>query len=309
MNFQYFRFKKFRPVLLLGGCMLLSSGLWAQNSDVESQLQDLQEVVKMMRASGSSEEQIMQFETMMKGMIERDVAVKAAKKAQQNDAVSSTAYGSAGANGQSRGSSAPKAILPPEVSSGTLLLGAGGEVYEFNTAYCNANEYRTGNLIVEFDVTAIGMFRGRPAIAFLSKSRAAEFKQEFSDFDLYLGKLTEEQRQLAPWVVKQQLSEIGSSWEGQRHAELEAEYASKIHDDMPIEEVLKVMDEKSAKSKKFREEARAMTYPRAWQNQSEIEVEGQSAYHMAPGMITSDADRTPEFQNLGSATEVRVRCN
>ena len=52
----------------------------------------------------------------------------------------------------------------PKSSVNALTLQLGGETFEFEVGYCSTTEYRTGNLIVEFDATATGTFRGRPAI-------------------------------------------------------------------------------------------------------------------------------------------------
>jgi hypothetical protein len=65
-------------------------------------------------------------------------------------------------------------------------------------------EYRTGNLMVEFGLSATGTFRGQPAIIFLSKSHpAGDQPGYFERMEILLGELSEEQRTLPSSKARQ----------------------------------------------------------------------------------------------------------
>ena len=95
----------------------------------------------------------------------------------------------------------------PAASVNTLILQMGEEAHMFQAGRCSTQEYRTGNLIVQFEATAAGTFRGRPAIVLLSKSHPVKSKQTFHNMDVLLGELTPKQRLLSPLKVAEQLQD------------------------------------------------------------------------------------------------------
>jgi hypothetical protein len=95
----------------------------------------------------------------------------------------------------------------PASVANVMTLEMGKETNTFQAGHCSTKEYRDGNLIVQFEATATGMFRGRPAIILISKSHPAESMQTFQNMDLLLGEFTPEQRRLSPLKVAKQLQD------------------------------------------------------------------------------------------------------
>ena len=222
----------------------------------------------------------------------------------------------------------------PNMSVNVLTLQTGQETHTFQAGLCSTNEYRDGNLIVEFEATATGAFRGRPAIILLSKSHAAkEYGGEyFQDMDLLLGELTPEQRTLSPRKVAQQLRDKVGSFTNREMAAIQKKYEKKIaafqkkfDEEMPAlkkkygtnvpqDKVAELMDPfnkisnaQSMEMNKVQEQAKAMRYPEA-RSFGAITVTGQQIHFGGSKMSTRDAGRAPEFQSLPEKNELWVTC-
>jgi hypothetical protein len=210
----------------------------------------------------------------------------------------------------------------------------GQEPHTFQAGYCSTKEYRTGNLIVEFETTATGTFRGRPAIILLSKSHAAkEYGGEyFQNMDLLLGELTSEQRTLSPRKVAEQLQEKVNSFTNREMAAVQKKYEKKIaafqkkfDNEMPalkkkygtnvpqdkMEELMgpfnKMSDAQSTEMNKVQEQAKGMQYPKA-RSFGTITVNGQEVHFGGSKLSPTHGRQAPEFHDLPEKTELWVTC-
>ena len=222
----------------------------------------------------------------------------------------------------------------PSASVNVLTLQIGQETNPFQTGYCSTKEYRTGNLIVEFEATATGTFRGRPAIILLSKSHAAkEYGGEyFQNMDLLLGELTPEQRILSSLKVAEQLRNEVQEFSNKEMAAIQkkfkekmAAYQKQFDAEMPslkkkygpnvpqdkmaelMDPMNKLMDTQSKEMDKVQEQTKAMTFPKG-RSFGTITVKGREVHFGGSKLSTQDASRAPEFQNLPAKTELWVTC-
>ena len=200
----------------------------------------------------------------------------------------------------------------PDTPANILTLYLGGETYEFEAGHCSTKAYRTGNLMVDFDATATGTFRGRPAIILLTKSHGvgAEGRHAgyFYNFDLLLGELSAEQRRLSPIDVKQQL---GSVVEAYRNKELVAHqktYNKDVFNSLPPDKMIEVMEASNKEMTAAMDKADAMRYPEAASRGGMITIDEQAVLFRGPALSTSDASRAPEFMDLSAPPEAYVTC-
>ncbi|MCZ6799474.1 MAG: hypothetical protein O7F12_03215 [Nitrospirae bacterium] len=197
----------------------------------------------------------------------------------------------------------------PRTSVNNLTFQLGGETFEFEAGYCSTTEYRTGNLLVEFDATATGMFRGRPAIIFLSKSHpVVEYgDQYFQDLDLFLGELSADQRSLSPREVKGQLEKVWQEYNTKGIAAIQEKY-KEMFKSVPPEKLGEVIEAQGKEMDRLAEEVKAIRYPSAISRGGAITVSGRDVHYGGPKMHSNDAARTPEFQDLLATPEVWVTC-
>ena len=220
----------------------------------------------------------------------------------------------------------PKAVV------NVLTLQMGKEAHTFEAGLCSTKEYRTGNLIVEFEATATGMFRGRPAMVLLSKSHPAESKGSFQNMDVLLGELTSEQRLLSPLKVQEQLRKKTGIFANTQRAAIKkkydpkmAAYQEKFDTEMPalkekygkqippdkMKELMdpfnKLSDAQSKEMNEVSKQVKAMRYPAA-RSFGTITVTGQEIHFGGSKLSTSDATRAPEFKDLPEKTELWVTC-
>lgn len=197
----------------------------------------------------------------------------------------------------------------PKSSVNNLTLQLGGETFEFDAGHCSTAEYRTGNLMVEFDATATGTFRGRPAIILLSKSHAVvEYGGEyFQNLDLFLGELSAEQRSLPPREVERQIQQIGQEYSNKEMAAIQQKY-KEMFKSVPPEKIGEVIEAQGKEMDGVTEKVKAMRYPTATSHYGAITVNGRDIHYRGPKMDTNDAARTPEFKNLSAIPEVWVTC-
>ena len=220
----------------------------------------------------------------------------------------------------------------PDSSLNALTLHVGKEAHTFQAGHCSTKEYRTGNLIVQFEATATGTFRGRPAIVLLSKSHPVELTQTFQNMDLLLGELTPEQRILSPLIVAEQLRNKMGTFESKGIAAVQKKYEEKIaawqkhfEKEMPalkkkygqnvpqdkVEELMEpfnnLMEAQSTEMNEVQEQVKAMRYPAA-RSFGAITLKGQEVHFGGSKLRPQDAGRAPEFQDLPEKTELWVTC-
>jgi hypothetical protein len=197
----------------------------------------------------------------------------------------------------------------PQSSVNVLTLNMGKETNTFQTGYCSKEEYRTGNLIVEFEAMATGSFRGRPAIIFLSKSHAAaEYGGEyFHNLDLFLGELSAEQHNLPPRQVRQQIKNVGQDYNIQEQTAILKKYEEMLKS-APPEKKGELFEAQNEETKRLNEKVEAMRYPEASSRGGAVTVNGQNVHYRGPKMNTQDAARAAEFQDFSAEPEIWVTC-
>ncbi len=196
----------------------------------------------------------------------------------------------------------------PQSSANVLTLKLGNEKHTFQTDYCSTKEYRTGNLIVEFDATGTGTFRGRPAIIFLTKSHPVNQKQYFHTVDLLLGELAPEQRTLPPLIIQKQLDDKVNKFAAEETTAVRAKYPDKKMNSLRPDEFQKVLNQQMDELDQVQDKVDAMRYPIARSRGGTITVNGQKVHYGGRAMTTSDAKRAPGFKNLSGQPEIWVTC-
>lgn len=200
----------------------------------------------------------------------------------------------------------------PDTPANTLTLYLGGETYEFEAGRCSLKEYRTGNLMVDFEATATGTFRGRPAILLLTKSHGVGPEGgsagSFHDFDLLLGELSAEQRGLSPFEVKQQLTGVVEAYQSKQMLAHQKKYSKESWNSVPPEKLNELMEASNREMTVYMEKADAMRYPEAASRGGVVTVDGQAILFRGPALSTSDASRAPEFTDLSAPPEAFVTC-
>ena len=211
----------------------------------------------------------------------------------------------------------------PASSVNVLTLQVEKEAHTFQAGHCSTKEYRTGNLIVVFEATATGTFRGRPAIVLLSKSHPVKSKQTFQNMDLLLGKLTPEQRILSPLKVAEQLRNKEQAFVNKDMAavqksnkEIMEAFQKKYGKEPPKDPIKmgewmdafnKVMDAQGKAMDEVQDQAKAMAFPKA-RSFGAIMVKGQEIHFGGSKLSAQDAHRAPEFKDLPEKTELWLTC-
>ena len=201
----------------------------------------------------------------------------------------------------------------PDTPDNTLTLYLGEETFEFEAGRCSLNEYRTGNLMVDFEATAAGTFRGRPAIILLTKSHGVGLEGSgrgyFHNFDLLLGELTAEQRKLSPLDVKKQLTEVVEVYRTRELTAYQNKYSQEMLNALPPEKMMEVLDASQKEMSQFMDRADAMRYPEATSRGGAITINGKNVLFRGPPMDTNDADRAPELRDLSGMPEIWLACD
>lgn len=200
----------------------------------------------------------------------------------------------------------------PDTPANTLTLYLGSETYEFEAGRCSLKAYRTGNLMVDFEATTTGTFRGRPAIILLTKSHGVGLEGRsagyFHNFDLLLGELSAEQRRLSPLDVKKQLSEVVETYQTRELLAHQKKYDKDTWNNVPPDKLNEVMEASSKEMSAFMDKADAMRYPEATSHGGVVTIDGRDVMFRGLAMSTSDASRAPEFVDLSALTEAFVTC-
>lgn len=201
---------------------------------------------------------------------------------------------------------------PVEASAQTLTLTVGGEATEFTVTHCRAEPYEAGNqpgsLRIEAEVTATGVFRGRPAALFLAKVTDAQADK----IDLYLTELSPEVLAMPPYAAYAQLTEDHTAEWGRRGGELQREFEENLSQEgLTTEQMTKIGDEFGKKNAALDEEmAMALPYARLF---GAITVDGttisfvgsdQTSVHPRDGNLNP---LLPELRGLEGAQAV-ARC-
>ncbi len=220
----------------------------------------------------------------------------------------------------------------PKSAANVLTFQLGNETHTFHAGHCLTKEYRTGNLMVQFEATATGKFRGRPAILLTSKSHPFESQQTFQNMDLLLGELTPEERMLSPLEVAELLRKKIGDFANRKNAAIKkkydpkiAAYQEKFDREMPalkkkygkqipqdkmkalMEPFNKLTDAQMKESSQVSKQVKAMRYPSARSN-GPFTVTGQAVHYGGSPLRTQDAQRAKEFRNLNADPELWVTC-
>ena len=203
--------------------------------------------------------------------------------------------------------------LRPKTPVNELTLYLDDETHAFEAGHCTTKKYRTGNLMVDFEATATGTFRGRPAIVLLTKSHGVGPEGQsagyFHDFELLLGELSAEQHRLSPFEVRKQIRNVGEAYRSKKLAAHQKKYSNEMWNTLPPEKLNEVMEASNEEMSRFMDEANAMRYPEAASRGGMITINGRDVLFRGPAMSTDDANRAPEFQDLLSIPEIWVTCN
>jgi hypothetical protein len=200
----------------------------------------------------------------------------------------------------------------PDTPNNVLTLYIGDETYEFEASRCSMNAYRTGNLMVDFETTTTGTFRGRPAIALLTKSHGVGPEGAsagyFHNFDLLLGELSAEQRKLSPLEVKKQLQDVAGAYQQKAHLAHQEKYKNVKWDSMPPDKMNEAMEASQAEYSRIMEKVKTMRYPEAASRGGVVTIKGQDVLFRGPALSPNDADHATEFGDLSATPEVFVSC-
>ena len=200
----------------------------------------------------------------------------------------------------------------PNKPNNVLTMYLGSETFEFEAGRCTLNGYRTGNLMVDFEATATGKFRGRPAIILLSKSHGVGMEGRgrgyFHNFDLLLGELSDDQRKLSPFKVKKQLSGVVEAYQSKQLAKHQKKYSKEVVNALPPNKMIEVMEASQKEMSAYMDRAESMRFPEAQSRGGAITINGKNILFRGPAMHTNDADRAPEFQDISETPELFVTC-
>lgn len=188
-----------------------------------------------------------------------------------------------------------------------LTFKLGDESYEFEAGLCSTKKYRTGNLMVVFEATATGSFRGRPAVILLSKSHPVGQTKMFDNMSLLLTELTPEQRQLAPLKVRQQLDKVINDYQTQAIQEHQKKYDKDFYESVAPEKLLEVMNQTSTELDVIMDKAKAMKYPAA-RGHGAITIKGKEVLFRSARKLASGNSNVPEFKDLPKQSEIWLRC-
>jgi len=217
---------------------------------------------------------------------------------------------------------AKPAMSPKNIPPHVLTLSLGDETHPFQIGYCSTKAYRTGNLMVEFDATATGTFRGRPAIILLSKSHSIDDQPgKFEEMTLLLGELTNEQRAFSPWKINQEHNEKINAFSSKANLAIQKKYEKKMAaiqekygKDIPPEKMSEVMDVMNKASDvqgqemdKVEEQVKAMRFPEARSNGT-VSINGKEGLFRGPKFRVLHGKNVSEFKNLEDRPEVQLNC-
>ncbi len=194
-----------------------------------------------------------------------------------------------------------------KAADNVLTLRLGKETHAFEAGHCSTEARRWGNLVVEADVTATGVFRERPAIIFLSKSHPVGSDRQFTNMELLLGQLSAERQTLPPGEVQEQLRKRVEAYQREAMAAVQKKYPPEMFNSVPPEKLPEVLDAQNREMEKVQEQVDAMRYPSA-RSPGTIMIQGQDISFRGPKFHTNDVRRAPEFRELSGDPELEVTC-
>ncbi|MGB5296939.1 MAG: hypothetical protein WBP34_18505 [Thermoanaerobaculia bacterium] len=120
----------------------------------------------------------------------------------------------------------------------TLSFSVSGEVTELEITHCRTDSYKSGQLLVEAELTAVGTFRGRPATLLMAKGSGST-----SDYlDLHLIEIAPELRTASPLDASNRITMDQVNQLRQREAEASAELDLEALEKLPPEEMAVEME-------------------------------------------------------------------
>jgi len=200
----------------------------------------------------------------------------------------------------------------PVTADNVLTLYLGDESFQFKAARCSLQAYRTGNLMVDFEATATGNFRGRPAIVLLGKSHGVGLEGRgagpFHDFDLLLGEVSAQQRQLSPLQLKKELEEVVTAYTNKEYALLKQKYSQDDMNALPPDKMIEMLNKSTQEYEKVADKAKAMRYPHATGSGGTITINERKILFRGPALAISEPDNAEEFGELSALPEVFLTC-
>lgn len=190
---------------------------------------------------------------------------------------------------------------------GEIKLQVGQEVSAFKLTHCVTSEYRTGNLVVQFSATGVGIFRDRPAVVFISKSHPVGLNRSFEELELWLGELNSEQVAMAPWDVIHDIEQHNASWYRAEAEEIQQRYPQQRFASLPVDEQLQVIDQQQrelnrlSSAMKERRLPRTKSFGRAWAEETKIVFHGATLTQLGQ-------DSVAEFESLGDEVNATANC-
>lgn len=135
----------------------------------------------------------------------------------------------------------------------TLSFSVSGKVTELEITHCRTDSYKSGQLLVEAELTAVGTFRGRPATLLMANVSGAASDH----LDLYLIELAPELRTASPLDATNRITMDHSSQLGQREAEASAGFDPEALAKLPPEEMAVEMEAAMKAQREARDAAKA----------------------------------------------------
>lgn len=186
----------------------------------------------------------------------------------------------------------------------TLRLTLGTETTDFEVTYCSVQPRESGQNHIEAELTAVGVFRGRPAALLLWKVTDAQFE----NIDLYLTELSADVRAMPPMQVFHRMTEDRQKAFTARRMSLETEFQENLaRPDATMEEMTAISDAYAEDSAELdREFGQALPWIRYF---GPITVEGAEFRFQATGQKSINPDEgVPEFAGLPDDVRVVAVC-
>lgn len=146
--------------------------------------------------------------------------------------------------------------LASDAAAETLNLDIGGETGQFEITYCQTDSRPSGQLVLEAEITAVGRFRGRPAVLLLAKVAGADP----DPIDLYLVELPAAVRAAAPFTVLHHLQDAYQAEYSQRFAGINEEYSHERLEALPPDQMMVKFEELGAKTEALDKEMEALRH-------------------------------------------------
>lgn len=192
---------------------------------------------------------------------------------------------------------------------GTVILTVAGQQTVFEATYCNTGSRASGQIVLEAEVTAVGTFRGKPAVLLLHKvaNREQASGQRPDHFDLLLTELAPEVSALSPLQAQNKIQQDHAAHWGARGAAIQAEYPIEAMEGLPAEEVAAKFDEMGARIRANDEAMKAaLPWGRVFGTST---VQGNEIRFVGSGQTGNDAaSGLPVFSGLDGDASITAQC-